>query len=152
VALARAFFDPDGIEPETVPVPGQHLREEYSMEPESNDPTQQSPQAAPAAAAAQPEPGLAPGSSTGGGSMGGGSMGSGPIGAGPMNNWPSGARMPILGNAEWAMWLLVEIIFAIVWATSDAVDGGAFAQLTAITTFAYLISRGIAKAGRVLER
>jgi hypothetical protein len=67
-------------------------------------------------------------------------------------NWPSGARMPILGNAEWAMWLLVEIIFAIVWAASPAVDGGSFVQLTAIVTFAYLISRGIAKAGRVLER
>jgi hypothetical protein len=50
------------------------------------------------------------------------------------------------------MWFLVEIIFLIVWATSDAVDGGGFAQLTAIVTFAYLISRGIAKAGRVLER
>jgi hypothetical protein len=63
-----------------------------------------------------------------------------------------GARMPILGNAEWAMWALVEIIFAIVWAASPAVDGGTFVQLTAIVTFAYLISRGIAKAGRVLER
>jgi hypothetical protein len=66
--------------------------------------------------------------------------------------WSTGARMPILGNAEWAMWALVEIIFAIVWAASPAVDGGTFVQLTAITTFAYLISRGIAKAGRVLER
>ena len=73
-------------------------------------------------------------------------------GAGPTANWPGGARMPILGNAEWAMWLLAEIIFAIVWASSPAVDGGAFVQLTAIVTFAYLISRGIAKAGRVLER
>jgi hypothetical protein len=66
--------------------------------------------------------------------------------------WPVGARMPILGNAEWAMWALVEIIFAIVWAASDSVNGAAFVQLTAIVTFAYLISRGIAKAGRVLER
>lgn len=107
------------------------------MEPESNDPTQESPPAPPASAPAQAEPGVAPGAAMGGS---------------PMNNWPTGARMPILGNAEWAMWMLVEIIFAIVWATSDAVDGGAFAQLTAITTFAYLISRGIAKAGRVLER
>ena len=75
-----------------------------------------------------------------------------PDSGGPPVNWPTGARMPILGNAEWAMWALVEIIFAIVWATSDEVNGGTFAQLTAIVTFAYLISRGIAKAGRVLER
>jgi hypothetical protein len=63
-----------------------------------------------------------------------------------------GTRMPILGNAEWAMWLLVEIIFAVVWAASPAGDGGTFVQLTAIVTFACLISRGIAKAGRVVER
>ena len=71
---------------------------------------------------------------------------------GPMTNWPAGARMPIPGNAEWAMWLVVEIIFAIVWAASDSVDAAAFTQLTAIVTFAYLISRGIAKASRVLEQ
>ncbi|HEY3183645.1 MAG TPA: hypothetical protein VGJ77_12470 [Gaiellaceae bacterium] len=61
------------------------------------------------------------------------------------------ARMPQLGNAEWAMWFFVEILFAIIWAASDEVDAGSFVQLTAIITFAYLISRGIAKASRVLE-
>ena len=75
----------------------------------------------------------------------------GGFGAGPMANWPTGARLPIPGNAEWAMWFLVEIVFAIIWAASDAVDAGSFTQLTAIVTFAYLISRGIAKASRVLE-
>jgi hypothetical protein len=64
---------------------------------------------------------------------------------------PGGARMPQFGNAEWGMWLFVEVLFAIVWAASDDVDAGAFVQLTAIITFAYLISRGIAKASRVLE-
>jgi hypothetical protein len=93
------------------------------MESGTSDPTQHSP-------SPQEQPGSAAGPTT----------------------WPTGARMPILGNAEWAMWALVEIIFAIVWATSPAVDGGTFVQLTAIVTFAYLISRGIAKAGRVLER
>jgi hypothetical protein len=62
-----------------------------------------------------------------------------------------GARMPQFGNAEWAMWFLVEILFAIIWAASDEVDADAFVQATAIITFAYLISRGIAKASRVLE-
>src|SRR4051794_1669407 len=65
---------------------------------------------------------------------------------------PGGARMPQLGNAEWAMWFLVEVLFAIVWAASDAVDAGGFVTATAAITFAYLISRGIAKASRVLER
>jgi hypothetical protein len=70
----------------------------------------------------------------------------------PMTNWPTGARLPIPGNAEWFLWFFVEIVFALIWAFSDAVDAGSFAQLTAIITFAYLISRGIAKASRVLEQ
>ncbi|MBV8394933.1 MAG: hypothetical protein JO064_01565 [Actinobacteria bacterium] len=67
-------------------------------------------------------------------------------------NWPTGARLPIPGNAEWLMWLLVEIIFAIVWAASPAVTGATFMTMTAIVSFAYLVSRGIAKASRVLEQ
>jgi hypothetical protein len=94
--------------------------------PNPNDPTQQMP----------PPP---PGPPTGG------------YGA-PMPNWPTGARMPIPGNAEWALWFVVEVVFAIIWAASPAVDAGTFVQLTAIITFAYLISRGIAKASRVLEQ
>jgi hypothetical protein len=73
-------------------------------------------------------------------------------GYGPGMNWPTGARMPIPGNAEWAMWLLVEIIFVIVWAASPNVNGGTFVTMTAVITFAYLVSRGIAKASRVLEQ
>jgi len=56
------------------------------------------------------------------------------------------------GNAEWAMWFAVEILFAIIWAFSDAVDADRFVTATAAITFAYLISRGIAKASRVLEQ
>jgi len=65
---------------------------------------------------------------------------------------PQGARMPIPGNAEWALWFLVEIVFAIIWAASSAVDANTFVLASAIITFAYLISRGIAKASRVLEQ
>ena len=61
------------------------------------------------------------------------------------------ARLPVPGNAEFLLWLVVEIVFAIIWAASDAVDAGAFVTVTAAITFAYLISRGIAKASRVLE-
>ena len=64
----------------------------------------------------------------------------------------SGARMPIPGNAELAVFLLAWIILAIIWAASDAVDAGLFATLTTILTFGYLLSRGIAKASRVLEQ
>src|SRR5215211_1790242 len=70
----------------------------------------------------------------------------------PLVNWPTGARLPVPGNAEWALWFLVEIVFAIIWAASDAVDAGGFVTATAAITFAYLISRGIAKASRVLEQ
>jgi hypothetical protein len=62
------------------------------------------------------------------------------------------ARLPIPGNAEWLLWLVVEIVFAIIWAASDAVDASGFVTATAVITFAYLISRGIAKASRVLEQ
>jgi hypothetical protein len=71
-----------------------------------------------------------------------------PIGAA---NWPTGARLTVPGNAEWAMWFFVELLFAIIWAASDQVGASEFVIATAIITFGYLISRGIAKASRVLE-
>ena len=69
-----------------------------------------------------------------------------------MMNWPAGARLTVPGNAEWALWFCVEILFAIIWASSDQVGAGDFVLATALITFAYLISRGIAKASRVLEQ
>jgi nicotinamide riboside transporter PnuC len=63
-----------------------------------------------------------------------------------------GARMPIPGNAEWLLWFVVEIVFAIIWAASPSVNGTIFMAMTAIVTFGYLISRGVAKASRVLEQ
>jgi hypothetical protein len=67
-------------------------------------------------------------------------------------NWPAGARLTVPGNAEWALWFCVEIVFAIIWAASDQVGASEFVIASAIITFAYLISRGIAKASRVLEQ
>jgi len=61
------------------------------------------------------------------------------------------ARLPVPGNAEWLLWLVVEIAFAIIWAASDAFDAGGFVAATTALTAAYLLSRGIAKASRVLE-
>jgi hypothetical protein len=64
----------------------------------------------------------------------------------------TGAILPVPGNAELAVWLAIEILFAIIWAASDLVNAATFCTLTAAITFAYLISRGIAKASRVLEQ
>ena len=61
------------------------------------------------------------------------------------------ATLPIPGNAELVVYVLVEILFAIVTLASDSVDAPLFVTATAAVTFAYLISRGIAKASRVLE-
>jgi hypothetical protein len=60
--------------------------------------------------------------------------------------------MPIPLNPELLIWLLVWVVIALIWIISDEVSAGSFATLTVALTFAYLISRGIAKAGRVDER
>jgi hypothetical protein len=64
----------------------------------------------------------------------------------------SGARMPIPGNAEFALWLAVEIIFVLIWIIADSVNTLIWVEVTTILTAFYLISRGIAKASRVLEQ
>src|SRR5919202_3689687 len=62
------------------------------------------------------------------------------------------ARMPIPGNAEFVVWLLILIMLAIIALASDGLDSHGFAWDATILTGAYLISRGIAKASRVLEQ
>jgi hypothetical protein len=67
-----------------------------------------------------------------------------------------GASNPLAGmtvpfNPELVVYLLVEILFAILWAATDDVTAAVFVTITAATTVGYLISRGIAKASRVLE-
>jgi hypothetical protein len=61
------------------------------------------------------------------------------------------ARLPIPGNAELAVFLLVWLVIALLWIFSDEIGAGSFATLTVALTFGYLLSRGIAKASRVLE-
>lgn len=63
-----------------------------------------------------------------------------------------GARLPIPGNAEFAVYFLVWIFMILVWAISDQVGAGLFVTLTTVLTVGYLLSRGIAKASRVLEQ
>jgi hypothetical protein len=64
----------------------------------------------------------------------------------------SGAILPVPGNAELAIWFIVEVVLTIVAAVSNTFDVHGWAVATTWLTAAYLISRGIAKASRVLEQ
>jgi hypothetical protein len=61
-----------------------------------------------------------------------------------------GSMMP--GNAELVVYVVAVILVAIIALASDAVNSGAFVTSFTVLTLAYLVSRGIAKAGKVLER
>jgi hypothetical protein len=64
----------------------------------------------------------------------------------------AGARMPIPGNAELAIFLFVWLVLVIIWAAADAVNSFTFSWLTVVLAVGYMLSRGIAKASRVLEQ
>ena len=66
-------------------------------------------------------------------------------------NMPMG-RMPIPGNAEFAVWVAIEIIFVIIWIAAESVNTATWFTATTALTFGYMLSRGIAKAGKVLEQ
>jgi hypothetical protein len=67
-------------------------------------------------------------------------------------NLPTEARLPIPGNAEFALYALLEIIFILIWIIADSFDTNAWVTVTTALTIGYFISRGIAKASRVLEQ
>jgi hypothetical protein len=60
------------------------------------------------------------------------------------------ARLPI--NPEFIVYLISLIVFLLVAVIDDHVDAGAWMDAAKWVTAAYLISRGIAKASRVLEQ
>jgi len=60
--------------------------------------------------------------------------------------------MPIPGNAELVIYIAATILVAIIALASDQVNSGAFVTAFTAITFAYLLSRGIAKASRVFEQ
>jgi hypothetical protein len=64
----------------------------------------------------------------------------------------SGAIMPIPGNAELAVYIIALIVAIIVTAAAASVFMHDWFIFFEFTTVAYLLSRGIAKASRVLER
>jgi hypothetical protein len=72
--------------------------------------------------------------------------------SGPNVNLNLGATWPTPGNAELLVYILATIVVGIIALASDAVDSGGFLTAFTAMTFAYLISRGIAKASRVLEQ
>ena len=67
-------------------------------------------------------------------------------------NAPNVARMPIPGNAEFAVYFLIELIFALIWIIADSVNTQQWVLYTTVLTAFYILSRGIAKASRVLEQ
>ncbi len=73
-------------------------------------------------------------------------------GATPGTTMMSGARMPVPGNAEFLLYLIIEFIFAIIWWAADSVTVKDWIVYTTVLTAFYLLSRGIAKASRVLEQ
>jgi hypothetical protein len=69
-----------------------------------------------------------------------------------MPNFPTGARMPLPGNAEFALYALIEFVLIIIWIAADSVDTNQWCIFTVVLTAFYFLSRGIAKASRVLEQ
>ncbi len=62
------------------------------------------------------------------------------------------ARMPIPGNAEFALWLFLFVVFTLIWWIDDDVASGQWMTIVTALSFGYFISRGVAKASRVLEQ
>jgi hypothetical protein len=62
------------------------------------------------------------------------------------------ARLPIPGNAEFALYLVALIVAWIVAWSSDVLNAASWFDFFQWLTIAYLLSRGVAKASRVLEQ
>ena len=62
------------------------------------------------------------------------------------------ARMPVPGNAEFLVYVIVLIVFGLIAIFDDHVSADRFVWGATIVSAAYLLSRGIAKASRVLEQ
>ena len=69
-----------------------------------------------------------------------------------MPTMASGARMPFPGNAEFLLYAVIEITLILIWIIADSVNTNQWCVFTVALTAFYLLSRGIAKASRVLEQ
>jgi hypothetical protein len=72
--------------------------------------------------------------------------------SGPNVNFNLAALMPTPGNAELVVYILATIFVGIITLASDQVDAPGFVTAFTFFTVGYVLSRGIAKASRVLER
>ena len=72
--------------------------------------------------------------------------------SGPNVNLNLAALMPTPGNAELVVYILATVLVGIITLADDGVDASAFVMAFTFITVAYVLSRGIAKASRVLER
>ena len=68
------------------------------------------------------------------------------------SNMPDMARLPIPGNAEFAVYLIALIVAMLVCWIADTLDSSSWLSFFQWTTIAYILSRGVAKASRVLEQ
>lgn len=93
------------------------------------------------------EPPTTPPASTTGTTSTGGTTGTPWLGS-----LPSEARLPIPGNAEFGLYLVALILAALVCWIANDLGSAAWVDFFQWTTIAYLLSRGIAKASRVLEQ
>ena len=73
-------------------------------------------------------------------------------GSAPNVNFNLSALMPTPGNAELAVYIVAAILVAIIALAADSIGAPTWVDFFKWITAAYLISRGIAKASRVLER
>jgi hypothetical protein len=71
----------------------------------------------------------------------------------PRRNMPTDvARLPIPGNAELAVYILALILACLVCWIADSLGSSDWLLTFTVLTAFYLLSRGIAKASRVLEQ
>jgi hypothetical protein len=71
---------------------------------------------------------------------------------GPNVNLNLAALIPAPGNAELVVYILATIFVGIITLADSRVDAPEFVTAFTFITVAYVLSRGIAKASRVLER
>ena len=69
-----------------------------------------------------------------------------------LGSMPDTARLPIPGNAEFGLYLVALIIAWLVCWLADDLGAGSWLTFFQWTTIAYILSRGVAKASRVLEQ
>ena len=62
------------------------------------------------------------------------------------------ARLPIPGNAEFLIYVFVLIVFGLIALIDDHVSADRFVWGATWITVGYFVSRGLAKATRVLEQ